>query len=380
MTERESCKTCLEIKAVKSGGRLMSLDALRGFDMFWIIGGDKIFRALLKNTDVGFLKCLEQQLYHVKWEGFRFYDLVMPLFLFMVGTSIPFSLNKRIKRGDSKKKIYLHIVNRVIVLMVLGMISTGRIYTFNMKLIQAKIGYSILLVMALGYLVGSIVMLNLKIRGQIAAMVTMLLAYWGIIMLVPVPGHGAGVFTMDVNFGFYLNKLILGSLQGGWKVGWILNILTFGSTAILGVLAGELLRSDKSQKQKVLWLLGAGFGCLLVGWIWGHWFPIVKYSWTSSFVLFAGGWSYLLLALFYLIIDVWRVRKWAFGFIVIGMNSIAVYMAARLFDFRNIGNVFVGGLAKRLGPWNDFVQYVAAFVVVWLILYWMYRKKTFIKI
>jgi predicted acyltransferase len=109
-------------------------------------------------------------------------------------------------------------------------------------------------------------------------------------------------------------------------------------------------------------------------------FPIIKHLWTSSMVLFAGGWSFLLLALFYMLIDVWGLRKWAFGFVVIGMNAIAVYMAVHVFDFKLVGNIFVGGLAECLGQWNDFAQEAAAFAIVWLILYWMYRKKTFIKI
>jgi len=198
--------------------------------------------------------------------------------------------------------------------------------------------------------------------------------------LVPVPGYGAGVLTPDGNLAIYLDKLILGQFQDGTSYTWILSSMTFGCTVMLGAMAGELLRSERKQTAKVLWLLGAGVGCLLLGLMWGNWFPIINHLWTSSLVLFSGGWCLLLLALFYLVIDVWGLRKWAFGFVVIGMNAIAVYMATRLFDFHHIGNIFVGGLDKWLGPWNDFVQTTAAFAVVWLILYWMYRKKSFIKI
>ena len=123
-----------------------------------------------------------------------------------------------------------------------------------------------------------------------------------------------------------------------------------------------------------------GMSCIIVGIIWGIWFPIIHHLWTSSLVLFAGGISLLLLSLFYLLIDVGGYKKWAFIFVVIGMNAITVYVATHIFDFSNIGNVFVGGLAKYLGTWNDFVQALTALTVIWLILYWMYRKKTFIKI
>jgi len=141
-----------------------------------------------------------------------------------------------------------------------------------------------------------------------------------------------------------------------------------------------LLRANRSGAIKVAQLTAAGLGCLALGLLWHNWFPIIKHIWTSSFVLFSAGLCYLLLALFYLLIDVWGFKKWAFGFVVIGMNAIAVYMVTRLFDFRHVGNIFVGNLDKWLGPWNDFVRVVAAFTVIWLILYWMYRKKSFIKI
>jgi predicted acyltransferase len=154
---------------------------------------------------------------------------------------------------------------------------------------------------------------------------------------------------------------------------------------MMGVFAGHLLRSEKTNSQKVLLLMALGVGSLALGWIWNGWlwifsFPIIKHLWTSSFVLYSAGWCFLLLAFFYLVIDVWGFKKWAFGFVVIGMNAIAVYMATRVFNFRNIGDIFVGGLEKWVGPWFSLIQAAAGFAVVWLILFWMYRKKTFIKI
>ena len=149
---------------------------------------------------------------------------------------------------------------------------------------------------------------------------------------------------------------------------------------MLGVFAGRILLTNEAEKEKVSKLVLIGIGCLIAGKVWGIWFPIIHHIWTSSLVLFAGGWSYLLLAIFYLVIDVWGYQKWSFPLIVIGANSIAVYVATHLFDFKLIGNVFVGGFAKWVGPWNTFVQSLAALIVVWLILYWMYLKRSFIKI
>jgi predicted acyltransferase len=145
-------------------------------------------------------------------------------------------------------------------------------------------------------------------------------------------------------------------------------------------MAGHLLRSEKKGIEKVLWLLAAGVGCLVLGLIWNIWFPIIKHLWTSSFVLYSAGWCYLLLALFYLVIDVCGFKKWAFGFVVIGMNAIAVYMATHVFDFRHIGDIFVDSLDKYVGNWDAFIHAVAAFAVIWLIMCWMYSKRLFIKI
>jgi predicted acyltransferase len=149
---------------------------------------------------------------------------------------------------------------------------------------------------------------------------------------------------------------------------------------MLGTFAGGILQSDRQPMGKAGMLALIGVSCIVAGKVWGIWFPIIHHLWTSTLVLFSGGLSFLLLALFYLIIDVWGYKKWTFFFVVIGMNAIAVYVATHLFDFSKIGNVFVGGLLPRLGPWADFTEASAALAVVWLILYWMYRKKTFLKI
>jgi len=130
----------------------------------------------------------------------------------------------------------------------------------------------------------------------------------------------------------------------------------------------------------VLILFGAGVACLIVGWAWGLIFPIIKHLFTSSMVLFAAGWSLLLLCAFYLIIDVLRLRRWSLFFVVIGMNAIAVYMATHVFNFRDFGDIFVHGLARWTGDWHDFIRAVAGFAILWFILFYMYRKKTFIKV
>ncbi len=364
----------------KPAGRIMSIDALRGFDMFWIIGGERIFASLHDVFDRPETAWIRTQLTHVKWEGFRFEDLIMPLFLFIVGVAMPYSFNKRFAGCDSKKRLYLHILKRTVILFVLGMIAQGRLLEYDLSTLH--IYSNTLQAIAAGYIIAAIIVLNLRLTWQIATTGFLLLLFWVLMMLVPVPGHGAGVLTPDGNLAIYIDRTIFGSFIDGTDppYTWILSGMTFGCTVMLGVMAGHLLRSQKSGKTKVLWLLAAGCGCIVAGLLWHLRFPIIKHLWTSSFVLLSGGLCFMLLAVFYLVIDVLNLKKWAFGFVVIGMNAIAVYMATHLINFRNIGGVFVGGLEKYAGNWYPLIYALAGFAVVWLILLWLYRKKTFIKI
>ena len=364
----------------KPAGRVMSIDALRGFDMFWIIGGERIFASLHDVFNRPETAWIRTQLTHVKWEGFRFEDLIMPLFLFIVGVVMPYSLNKRRLKGHGKMRLYQHVLKRTIILFVLGMVAQGNLLEYDLSTLH--IYSNTLQAIAAGYIIAAIIMLNLGIRWQIATTGIMLLLFWALMMLVPVPGHGAGVLTPDGNLAIYIDRIIFGRFIDGTDppYTWILSGMTFGCTVMLGVMAGHLLRSNKVGIRKVLWLLVAGGGCIVAGLIWSLFFPIIKHLWTSSFVLFSGGLCFMLLALFYMVIDVLGFRKWAFGFVVIGMNAIAVYMATHLINFRNIGGVFVEGLEKYAGNWYSLIYALAGFAVVWLILWWMYRKKTFIKI
>ena len=377
-----------QIKSTPSSTRLASLDALRGFDMFWIIGADWVIYYLTGGNPYGphqethnrFLLFLRTQFLHVPWAGFHFYDLIFPLFLFMIGVSMPYSFSKRLQRGDSQRKIYAHVFTRVAILIFLGMMINGNILSYDPSKFQAT--YSVLQVLALGYLVASIILLNMNVRWQIGTTVGLLILYWALMTFVPVPGHVVGVYKPGANFGDWLNHLILGRFQGRWRGGWILQIMTNGSTAMLGVFAGQLLRTTKSAREKLLWLTWLGVGCLVAGRVWGIWFPIIKNRWTSTYVLYAGGWSYLLLALFYFVIDVRGHRKWAFPFTVIGMNAIVAYMAWGLFGpaFRLMAEVFVGGLKQYVGGGYDAIAWFGALIIIWLMLWWLYRTRTFVKV
>jgi predicted acyltransferase len=359
------------------GQRLMCIDALRGFDMLWIIGGSEVLIELAKGSGIPFLQGMEVNFHH-QWGQFHFYDLIMPLFLFIVGAVMPFSFGKRLEHGDTKKKLYRHVLKRVFVLYLLGLIASGHLLKFDLS--KLHLWTDTLHAIAMGYLVSSILVLELKVRWQIAVTAALLLLYWGVMALVPVPGIGAGVYERNANLALYVDNLVLGPFQEGEGWTYIVTNLAFVGSVMLGVFSGQILLSKRTPMRKVGLLALVGIGCVVAGQIWGIWFPIIHHLWTSTLVLYAGGLSALLLGLFYLVIDVWGFRKWAFFFVVIGMNAIAVYVATHLFDFKLIGNVFVGGLEKWLGSWNPFIQELAALTVIWLIMYWMYKKKTFIKI
>jgi predicted acyltransferase len=363
------------LSADKSG-RLMSLDALRGFDMFWIIGGSAIFTGLAKAVG-GPFEAILPQFEHVRWEGLHFFDLIWPLFMFIVGVSIPLSIEKRKAEGYSKRSLYVHAIRRSIILFILGMILQGGLLEWDLSKLHPC--YSVLHGIAAGYLIAVIVVIELKPKYQYIVTTIFLLVYWAVIMLVPIPGTGAGVLTPDGNIATWFDQLVLGRFHYGENT-WFLSYPGFASSVLLGVMAGHLINLPVPEIRKVIFLALAGLGCTILGLLWSIVFPIIKLLWTSSFVLTGGGFGFFMLALFYWIIEVKGYRRWAFFFRVIGMNSITVYVAAMLINFRQIGNIFIGSLLTRIAPWDDFVSEIAALAIIWLILFWMYSRKTFVRL
>ena len=376
-----------EASSVKpiSTARVRSLDALRGFDMFWIIGGGAIFMALGKALNLSWYNdYIIPQLKHPPWVGFTAWDMIMPLFMFIVGAAMPFAFAKRLAR-QSKKRLYLHIVIRTIILFILGMVAQGDLLKYDLD--KLHIYCNTLQAIAVGYLVSSILFLQFRLRWQIVITIGLLLLFWALMMLVPIPEHGRGSLEPEANLAYYIDQNVLGKFQHyeARTYTWILSSLTFPCTVMLGVWAGMLLKSNKPKAKKFLILVALGVGAAGIGWVWGNYlgrlsFPIIKHIWSSSMVLVTGGFSFVLLAIFYLIIDVCRLWRWSYIFIVIGMNAIFVYMATHLWNFNDIAGVFVNGLKPWTGDWQDFTRAMAGFALVWLILLYMYRKKTFVKI
>ena len=357
--------------------RLLSLDSLRGFDMLWIIGGQQVVRGLAKVWPNRFFTGLADQFEHVPWVGLHLFDVIWTLFMFMVGVSLAFSLAKRRRMQESQRTIYAHAIKRALIFFTLGMIAQGNLLEFSLATLHPF--YSVLHGIAAGYLIATIVAMRLRAKGQAVVTAIFLLLYWILLITIPVPGVGRGVLTPTGNAAIYIDTLIQGRFHYGENT-WFLSYLGFASSVLIGVIAGELLVSTRSPKRKCLLLAAYGVALLSSGLIWSLWLPIIKLLWTSSFVLVAGGLSCLIMAMFYCVIDVLGYKRWAFPFTVIGVNALAVYMATNLFDFRKIGDVFVGHLLPRMGRWDEVFSAAAGLAVVWLILYWMYRTRSFVKV
>jgi len=387
-----------------AAGRIASVDALRGFDMFWIVGGQAALLAVLGIFFNPIPEGLKAQLGHVPWEGFTAWDLIMPLFLFVVGVAMPLAFAKRAEQGETIGKVYLRILRRVAVLWVLGMAVQGHLLEADRQWVH--IFSNTLQAIAVGYLVASILLIHLPIWGQAIGTVLLLVGYWLLMLLVPFGGHAAGTLEEKVNLAMYIDEWVLGPFRDGTTYTWLLSGMGFASTVLLGVLAGHLLRSQWSGVMKVVWLALLGGLCLALGWFWaggfdgleelggvtlvGEWrFPIIKHLFTSSMVLWAAGWSYLLLALFYLVIDVLGQRWFGYAFQVIGANAIFAYVAWQLFhgSFQNVANVLLGGVVRYFGTLPSPMPEIAkalgplgALVVFWLVLYYMVRKGTFLRV
>jgi predicted acyltransferase len=358
--------------------RVLSVDALRGFDMFWIIGGQKIFRNLDEVFHSPTTQWIDTQLDHAAWFGFTLYDIIMPLFLYLVGISMVFSFNKRLSKDPSRANLWKHILIRLFWLWVLGMMVQGKLLTYDIA--QIKLYSNTLQAIAAGYLIASVFVLYLTTVRQFIATAGLLVLYWAVFTLVPVPGIGAGLFEPEANMALFIDKAILGSFQDGTTYTWILSSLGFGATTMLGVFTGYLLQTKKTGKEKLVALIASGTTLVILGKIWEIWHPLIKHIWTGSFVLYSGGICLLLLAAFFYLIEVRGYKKWSVGFIVIGSNAIAAYVSSHIFDFRLVAKVFVGGLKPYIGDWYSSVLALGGFIVLYLILKYMHKNKVFVKI
>lgn len=363
--------------------RLYSLDALRGFDMFWITGGEAIFVGLASLTGWPIFKLWATQLEHVQWHGFHFYDMIFPLFLFIAGISFPFSLAKRIAKNESRKSIYKHVISRGLILVLLGLIYNNGI---NFDFANLRYG-SVLGRIGLAWMFGALIFMNTKLTSRIIWFCALLLGYW--LLLVLFPAHDLGsmdIFSREGNLTSHIDRLLMpGRLYlGNHDPEGLFSTIPAIGTALLGMFTGEFMLSDyltDKPLKKVLYLVLAAVSLMIIGKIWNLAFPINKNLWTSSFVCFVGGLSLLLFSIFYLIIDVWQYKKWAFFFVVIGLNPITIYLTERIVNFRAATGFLFGGFVSLMpASWAPLIEGIGVTAIGWIFLYILYRKKIFLKV
>lgn len=368
-----------EVASTGAATRFMALDALRGFDMFWIIGADELVQALHKISDTGVVNLLATQLTHKAWGGFAFYDLIFPMFVFIVGVSLAFSLSRSLEKSGVGGTC-VKILRRAVLLYLLGIICYGGL---SVPIEKIRL-LGVLQRIALCYLFAGFIFCFFKTRGRVIIGLSLLIGYWALMTFVPVPGVGAGNFDEGFNLANYIDKqyLPLRKWDGDHDPEGLLSTLPAIATCLLGVLAGQFMRiPTMDQRRKVKWLVVAGVVLASVGWLWSLQFPVVKKIWTSSFVLVAGGYSCLLLAAFTQVIEVWRFQKWAQPFIWIGMNPITIYLVCHLVSLDSVASRFVGGdVAKLLGTYSPLVSSCTTLLLAILLCRFLYQRKVFIKV
>ncbi len=365
---------------VNPSERLYSLDALRGFDMFWIMGAEEIFHSLFKATGSSFFGAISEELTHPAWNGFHFYDLIFPLFLFMAGVATPYSSGRELEKGKSKKQVMLRVIKRGLLLVLLGIIANNGLQIKPFAEIRFA---SVLGRIGLAYMFATIIYLYAGIRAQASWFVGILVGYWLLLKFSSAPGFPPGDLTIEGNFASYIDRHIVpGKLYLGiHDPEGLVSLIPAIATGLLGILTGDFLRFGKvAPAKKSLYMLLVGFVFLALAHLWGIVFPINKNLWTSSFVLNTGGYSLILLAIFYYIIDVRGYKKWAFFFRVIGMNSILIYMSGHFINWNFTTDGFFKWVGQLVGnPFNIVAMAICYVIVKWCFLYFMYRQKIFFK-
>lgn len=364
--------------------RLESLDILRGFDLFLLVGLQPILVAIGQVWDNEFYHGFLYQFDHEIWAGFRLWDLIMPLFLFMTGVTIPFSLDN--KKGGAGGPIYRHILRRFLILWLLGMVMQGNLLSWDWH--QFKLYSNTLQAIAMGYAVTAVLYFNLGIRKIVMMAIFLLVVY-------AVPFMLDGNFSEQDNFAIRLDRMLLGRFMDGayWGDGqvvfsqhynytWLWSSLTFSVTVMMGCLAGKLMKDgvkvipERVFRQLVL----LGVICIGLGLLWSIQMPIIKRIWTSSMTLFSGGICFLLMGLFYYIIDLKKIVKPFQWLKIYGMNSIVAYFLGEMLNFRSVVHSLTYGLESMLPQYQELILTIGNFTLVFLMLLALYKAKVFVKI
>jgi predicted acyltransferase len=392
--------------------RLMSVDALRGFDMFWIVGAGYLFSAIDSWSDSKFWTLVKTQLTHVEWEGLRFYDLIFPLFVFIVGVSIVLSLQKAVVK-HGRLACARKVILRGALLFAVGLFYSGG---FSQLWPDIRV-LGVLQRIALCYTAAGLLFLAFRARWLVVISSVLLLGYWLVMWRVDIrdirmtPAAMAELAeqkgtTNTVELFQQTEETIYGQFEPGYNVAnhfdfkflpgklydtyWdpegMLSTFPAIVTCLLGVLSGIwLLRDTRTPGWRAVLLIVAGSLLFSAGWAWSLHFPVVKKLWTSSFVLAAGGYSMVLLGVFFQVVDVWRIQRWCQPFVWVGSNAITLYLAAQIVGYRKLAERFVGGdvrdwLNAQSKGVGEVVLALGALLVMLLFARFLYRRNIFIRL
>ena len=362
--------------------RLVSLDVFRGITIAGMI--------LVNNP--GTWQHIYWPLRHAEWDGWTPTDLVFPFFLFIVGVAIPLAFGNRLDSGRSTRDLYFKIIKRTLIIFGIGLFLNAFPY-FGLSDLRIP---GVLQRIAICYFFASIIFLNTRVAAQIAITIGLLIVYWLLVTFVPAPGFAAGDLTKEGSLPSFVDRVVFGpnhvwSQAKVYDPEGLLSTVPALCTALIGVLTGQWLRTEKTRYEKAAGIFVAGAVCLAIGWGWNSFFPINKALWTSSYVLFSGGLALQFLAFCYWLIDIKGYRRWSKPFEVFGMNAIALYVGAglmaELFGVIQIQGVPLGAwiyrnaFASWASPINASLAFAISFVLVWLVLMWiLYRRRIFIKV
>ena len=360
--------------------RLYSLDALRGFDMFWIVGGGALLGALAEATKWGWVQVLAEQMHHVEWNGFHFEDLIFPLFMFISGVAIPYAITGKIERGTAKNILVRKIFRRMILLVVFGFVYNGALRDGFSGMRAA----SVLGQIGIAYFFSALIVIYTKsIRSRLFWLTGILGGIVILQLLIPVPGFGSGVLTPEGSINAWIDQHFLPGklIYGTYDPEGLLCIVSATSITLMGTFAGNILRNKIfTPEKKTIFLLLSGVILVIIALVLSPVYPIIKKIWTVPFNIITAGISFILISLFYFIIDVKGWKKWTFFFRVIGLNSITIYLGVRIIDFRHMSEFLLGWIASPLSEFGPVVIITGLIIAEWFFLYYLYKNKIFLRV
>lgn len=367
--------------AIIKPARLASIDALRGFDMLMIAGGGQFIELLGGKTGLPWVDALAAQFVHPAWHGFAFYDFIFPLFLFLAGVSLPFSLSGGLARGLSKGDLLRKVGKRMLILICLGILyKNAPLDPFDPAHIRFG---SVLGRIGLASFIAAGLFLYLSPKARLYTASAVLILYYLAFVLIPVPGFGAGDLSFEGNLAGWFDRTFMPGrlLQKTYDELALFTQLPAACLAIFGSLAGDILRHDSPAQSKISRLLLFGAAGIVLALLWNFVFPINKHLWSSSFILLTAGMAAIAVALFYWIIDVRGHIRWAFFFRIIGMNSLVMYLGYRFIPFNESSRLLFSGIYGHAPElWHPVWQTLGGLALAWLMLYFLWRMRVFVKV